>query len=168
MNAIYLIGCYFSQSPRFAEFKNCLLADASSGIADGLQHSDRLVDIASALSLVAFYHYANGQVLEGYQHCFLAVKLAMTIGLHQISIPEPLLRRDSFALLPPAHDEIELRNRVSTFWQIFRLDRSWSVANGLPTALPDDHTLKTFAITTPWPQPARSSVSSLVVIEQST
>lgn len=157
MDAVYLLGCYFSQLPCFAELEPFLLTETLSGISNGLRQSDRLVDITSASCLIALYHYAKGQIVEGYRHCFTAVRLAITLGLHQISTEEPFFKPDAFGVLPPACDTAELRDRISVFWQVLQMDRSWSVVNGLPTALPDDHTDK-LKITTPLPKPANQSV----------
>lgn len=136
-----------------------MLTETLSAIASGIQHSDRLADVVSALCLVAFYHYVNGQVVEGYRHCFTAVRLAITLGLHQLCAdPHPA---HAYAPIPPVQDIIELRDRISVFWQVYKVDRSWSVVNHLPTALPDDHSSSSLQIKTPWPQPADSFVGKL-------
>ncbi|KZT03463.1 uncharacterized protein LAESUDRAFT_729034 [Laetiporus sulphureus 93-53] len=52
--------------------------------------------------------------------------------------------------LPPPRDPIEHAERVAAFWQIFIVDRAWSVVTGLPSALPDDDHPRT-QIETSWP-----------------
>ncbi|KAF8913395.1 hypothetical protein CPB85DRAFT_562742 [Mucidula mucida] len=46
----------------------------------------------------------------------------------------------------------ETRNRISAFWQVFIVDRCWTIANGLPLALPDGDSNHA-RIKTPWPMP---------------
>ena len=56
----------------------------------------------------------------------------------------------SFRLDPPA-DAIEQGERILAFWQVYDLDRCWSVALQRPTIIPDSKHPRT-SITTPWPQ----------------
>ncbi|KZP05271.1 hypothetical protein FIBSPDRAFT_1054185 [Athelia psychrophila] len=151
-NAVNLVGYYFLSSPYFAEAEASMLTETIGAIATGIQHSDRLVDVVSASCLLAFYYYVNGQAVEGYQHCFAAVSLAITLGLHQLCTDPRKADIDTFPLKPHAQDAAELRDRISTFWQVYNLDRAWSVANQLPIALPDVRSLE---IRTPWPKRAQ-------------
>lgn len=53
--------------------------------------------------------------------------------------------------LPLPKDNIERGERISTFWQVYNVDRCWSVILRRPATLPDsDHPWA--SITTPWPQ----------------
>ncbi|KAG6918586.1 hypothetical protein DXG01_013388 [Tephrocybe rancida] len=119
-----------------------------------LDTSDRLTDIVQASSLLAIYLYMNNRVMEGYRHTFSAIKLAVGLGLHQIQTPNALpgMYPTQVPLIPsaPPRDSREFDDRISAFWQIFMIDRCWSVANGLPLALPDKDTLQC-RILTPWP-----------------
>jgi hypothetical protein len=154
MNAIYLSACYFSQSPWFAELKTYFHEETLNAIAAGLEHSDRLIDVASALCLVAVYQFANCRISEGYRHSFTAARLVTNLGLHQIS---GIACSSQNSMIPPARDGKELRYRISVFWQVYNVDRSWSVANGLPTALPGG--LSSAKIETPLPRPTSPGVS---------
>jgi hypothetical protein len=160
MNAIYLNACCFSQSPWFAELETYFLVETLSAISAALERSDRLIDVASALCLVAVYQYANCRISEGYRHSFAAARLAINLGLHQISGPESSPQDVLSAVIPPARDSKELRDRINVFWQVLVVDRSWSVASGLPTALPGDQTSETLKIETPLPRSTTPSVSS--------
>lgn len=160
MNAIYLHACSFSQSPWFAQLETYFLVETLGAISAALEHSDRLIDIASALCLVAVYQYANCRISEGYRHSFAAARLAINLGLHQISGPGSSPQDILFAVVPPARDGQELRDRMNVFWQVLIVDRSWSVASGLPAALPGDQTSETLKIKTPLPRPTTPGVSS--------
>ncbi|KAF5353179.1 hypothetical protein D9757_012652 [Collybiopsis confluens] len=174
MNSVYLLACHFARSPYFSELEPTFLARALREITVALDNQDRLVDVVQASSLLAIYLYANTRILEGYCHSFSAARLAVGLGLHQIQYTDvgkgtnpssPPAAGDlttngvlsittsgstaSIATTPPK-DSIELRERISTFWQVFMVDRCWSVANGLPVALPDGEHHQG-RIKTPWP-----------------
>ncbi|KAF7971461.1 hypothetical protein HWV62_21040 [Athelia sp. TMB] len=155
INAVYLVGYYFSSSPFFAEAEASMLTETHDAISAGIQQSDRLVDVVSASCLLAFYYYVNGQVVEGYRHSFTAVRLAITLGLHQLCT-DAYNSSDMYAPIPPVQDIAELRDRIAVFWQVYFLDRAWSVANQLPTALPDVVSSELLKIRTPWPQKIQS------------
>ncbi|KAE9395112.1 hypothetical protein BT96DRAFT_997900 [Gymnopus androsaceus JB14] len=175
MNAIYLLACHFARSPYFSELESTFLTRALREITVALDNQDRLVDVVQASSLLAIYLYANSRILEGYCHSFSAARLAVGLGLHQIqytdlvqpnttsspadastSAGSMILKTSSstssIATSPPK-DTAELRERISTFWQVFMVDRCWSVANGLPVALPDGEHHQG-RIKTPWPDAA--------------
>ncbi|KAJ3740490.1 hypothetical protein DFH05DRAFT_1529088 [Lentinula detonsa] len=177
MNALYLLACHFSRSPYFSELEPVFLTRALREITVALDNQDRLVDVVQASSLLAIYLYANSRILEGYCHSFSAARLAVGLGLHQIqytdlaqptttsssspadrSSPTGVMNLNatnassSIASSPPKNQS-ELRERISTFWQVFMVDRCWSVANGLPVALPDGEHHQG-RIKTPWPDAA--------------
>jgi hypothetical protein len=160
MNAIYLLASYFSQLKWASDLEQKLLAQAVHDITVALDQSDRLVDIVQASSLLAVYLYANNRILEGYSRAYSAAKLAVNLGLHQITsdfhahqtYKSGPLGQMSATVLPPPRDLLELRDRISVFWQAFMVDRCWSVANGLPVALPHGNRIQ-FRINTPWPRP---------------
>lgn len=170
MNAIFLLGCHFSSSPFLTDRKQVFYTRTLHEISISLDSSDRLVDIVQASSLLAVYLYVNSRPLEGYCQSFSAARLALGIGLHQIR-PLDFLGLELFGgeipgypveptpvPIPPPRDQQELNQRISAFWQIFMVDRCWSVANGLPLALPDGSGPRVL-IKTPWP----SSVTGQVV-----
>ncbi|OBZ75980.1 Nitrogen assimilation transcription factor nirA [Grifola frondosa] len=166
VDAIFLLACYFSRSPPLAELESHFLKSSLKGIADALQHSDRIINVLQASCLIAVYFFSRGRTMEGYYHSSIAARLAVGLGLHQIRSNEWF--QYQFALagyqqeaasplkaavpLAPPLDAIEYAERVAAFWQIFAVDRSWSVATGLPTALPDDDHPRA-RIETIWPIP---------------
>jgi hypothetical protein len=75
---------------------------------------------------------------------------AMPIQQHQhqpcwTGVPAPTVP------LPPPQDSAEHHERIAAFWQVFCVDRCWSVATGLPTSLPDDDHPQ-LRICTVWPR----------------
>lgn len=157
MNAIYLLACHFSRSPDYSGLEPAFFNKSLEGIAVALDTADRLVDIVQASCLLAVYLYANCRVLEGYCHAFSAARLAVGLGLHQLRSRDPAMLyqpeifKESTAIpITPPRDRLELKIRISAFWQVFMVDRCWSVANGLPLALPDGDCPR-LQIRTPWP-----------------
>ncbi|KAI0628741.1 hypothetical protein C8Q77DRAFT_1238016 [Trametes polyzona] len=164
VDAIYLLGCYFSRSQTLNALEPYFLKRSLRGIADALQNSDRIVHVLQASCLLAVYFFWHGRTLEGYYHSSIAARLAVGLGLHQIQssawfhlqftragyqqeVPAPL--KASVPLKPPL-DEVEYAERIAAFWQIFSVDRAWAMATGLPTALPDDDHPRS-RIDTNWP-----------------
>ncbi|KAF9464608.1 hypothetical protein BDZ94DRAFT_1297108 [Collybia nuda] len=154
-NAIFLLSCHFSQMPCYSDMEPGFFTHTLHEINAALDTSDRLVDIVQASSLLAVYLYTNHRVLEGYRHAFSAIRLAVGLGLHQIrpldiSAALGYPQQSSLIPLPIPQNQTELTDRISAFWQVFMVDRCWSVVNGLPLALPDKENSQT-RILTPWP-----------------
>ncbi|KAJ7611661.1 hypothetical protein FB45DRAFT_313702 [Roridomyces roridus] len=154
MNAIYLLACHFARSPYCSEIEPVFFTRALHEITVALDNSDRLVDVVQASCLLAVYLYINCRALEGYCQSFSAARLAVGLGLHQIrpgDDPQLAFGESSTPVpIPPARDDAEVADRISAFWQVFMVDRCWSVASGLPVALPDGDCPQV-RIKTPWP-----------------
>lgn len=165
MNAIYLLGCHFSLDPVLMDHESAFLSKTLKGISIALERSDRLVNIVQASALLAFYFFAKARLLEGYYHSSSSARLAVALGLHQIRTPywqpvesltPPISTWNgspgSFVPLEPPKHPAELGERILAFWQVFVIDRCWSVATGLPSSLPDDDHPQ-LHICTVWPRP---------------
>lgn len=169
LNVLYLLGCHFSQSPSLAALETSFLERSLRGISNALANAHppvtaHLVNVVQASALLAVYFFAKGRLLEGYYHSSSASRLAISLGLHQIRTPTFSASTASSQAstwngsppssvpLPPPRDSIELGERIHAFWQVFIVDRCWSVATGLPSTLPDDDHPQ-LNITTVWPRP---------------
>ncbi|KAF5386848.1 hypothetical protein D9615_001984 [Tricholomella constricta] len=160
INAMYLLACHFAHTPLYSEMEPAFFVQAQHEINAALDSSDRLTDIVQASSLLAVYLYMNNRVMEGYRHTFSAIRLAVGLGLHQIRTPTAMPgayppQAPPIPISPP-RDDTELNDRIFAFWQVFMVDRCWSVAHGLPLALPDKDTAQC-RILTPWPSTGESS-----------
>jgi hypothetical protein len=170
MNVIYLLGSYFAHSEAGSKLEEHFVARTLEEITKALDGSDRLVDVVQASCLLAIYFYATCRTLEGYTHSFSAAKLATGLGLHQIT-PTNLKFDSGVQLtnsplpLPPPEDQAEMSDRINAFWQVFMVDRCWSVANGLPLAMPDADYSKA-QLRTPFPKPSGEPylVSSVAIV----
>ena len=165
LDAMYLMACYFSQAPQYAAHEQHFLQRALTGISSSLQNSDRLIQIVQASCLIAIYFFSRGRTLEGYYHSSTAARLAVSLGLHQIksedwyrfqfdavTLAQPaFLTFKSSLQLPAPRDAVEYRERLAVFCQVFAVDRAWSVASGLPAALPDDDGTTRARVENKWP-----------------
>lgn len=115
----------------------------------------RRIDAIRTSTLLAQYFFIINRPIEGRYHASSAATLALGAGLHRIT-PRPgpnvsLRPADSTSLeLAPAASLADLGERIRVFWQVFFLDRCWSVALGAPSVLVDDAARGT-TIDTPWP-----------------
>jgi hypothetical protein len=162
LNAIYLLACHYAHTPYFAELEPGLLTKTLDEINAALEISDRLLDIVQASSLLAIYLYNNNRAVEGYRQAFSAVRLAVGLGLHQLHpIGDPSVsachQLNTFVPVAAPQDDMDMTDRIFAFWQVFVVDRCWSVFHGLPLAFPEKDDLQ-FRITTPWPVAPGSSV----------
>ncbi|KAF8528179.1 hypothetical protein BU17DRAFT_61477 [Hysterangium stoloniferum] len=167
LNAIYALACHFSMSPILSPHETRFVGRALKSISAALEASDRLVHVVQASCLLAILFFAKGRLLEGYYHAGAASRLAVGLGLHQISMPPEWSSPEGSpgssassswshspggsSVLPPPVNNVELGERILTFWQVFNLDRCWAVATGLPVALTEDKHSRT-RIETPWPR----------------
>ncbi|KAF8344123.1 uncharacterized protein EI90DRAFT_3028344, partial [Cantharellus anzutake] len=180
MDAIYLLGCYLSRDDELKAHEVVLLSRARQGLCDSLEHSDRLWNFVQASCLIAFFLYQNGRFIEAYHQTCQVARFAVSCGLHQISSPHlnpsgdlvsapgagsgpsknahaapwtvtNMSVRRAGSMLDPPKDQIEVGERILTFWHIFLLDRCGSIMTNLPAALPDE--CDSFSqIETVWPR----------------
>lgn len=156
MNAIYLWACYMSRPGSLAEHESLYLSRALATLSDAISNPSRVIDLIQAQCILSVYFLSNGRLLEGSYHASSAASIAIQWGLHQIGsadvTPGGMLADwdSSFRPDPPA-DTIEQGERILTFWQVYNLDRCWSVALQRPAIIPDSKHPRT-SITTPWPQ----------------
>ena len=148
LNAMYLLGCFFSGSSQLAAFEPLFLQRARQGIANALELAEGLPQSIQAASLVATYLYSKGRVLEGYYLSCATARFAVGCGLHQIESPyyNPGAASASAGgtplpglqpLLEPARDATEYGERIHTWWQVWMVDQCASVSTNLPPALYD-------------------------------
>ncbi|KZP34452.1 hypothetical protein FIBSPDRAFT_906516 [Athelia psychrophila] len=153
MNAIYLWSCFVSRPAPLSQHESHYLSRALEGLNDAMQYADKVVDVIQGSCLLSMYFLANGRVLEGSYHANAAAALCFQWGLHGgISNAPSLGYSDPVAecKLDAPKDPIEAGERILTFWQVFNLDRCWSVVCHKPSVIPDTQSNYT-SINTPWP-----------------
>lgn len=123
MNAIYLMGSFFAQIPGW----ECqLLEQTLHEVARSLHSTEPPADMVQALCLLAQYFFFTARDMEGNRHLSAAKRIAIDIGLHQVS---PLA---TFPFGPEyAFDTASLNwtERSAIFWQLYMVNNYWSLNN---------------------------------------
>jgi hypothetical protein len=128
LQAINLLGCYFSRDPQLRNLEADLLKQSLHEISVSLRYCKHLNDVVQASSLLALYCYFNGRFVEGYRHAFVAARLAVALNLHQVPYPCPDYLQNYEAYY----------DCVAAFWQVYMVDRAWSGVHGILSALSED------------------------------
>lgn len=165
MNAIYLWACFVSRPEPLCQQEEHFLALALDAHRDGLRHTDKLVDVIQASCLLSMYFLVNGRILEGSYHLSAASALAVQCRMHiGISNGQASSANEGFDLKPTKTDYRE-GERILAFWQVYNLDRCWSVVLRKPPIIPDGPDAWS-SITCPWPQDMADydAVSSVSIV----
>ena len=145
MSAVYLLGSFFSHIPLPNDLQTQLLERALRNLTQSLHNQEHLMDVVQASCLLAQYFFFNNRLMEGNRHLLAAKRMAYDLGL--CSVAEP----DITTLSDYAYDSVmqDTTEKSAVFWQIFMVDRFWSVTNHSHVTLPDRPTYR--YSTTPLP-----------------
>ncbi|KAJ7502505.1 hypothetical protein B0H11DRAFT_640842 [Mycena galericulata] len=150
MNAIFMWACFISRPEPLSQHEEHYLNQTLDALREALRDGDKTIDIVQASCLLSTYFLANGRILEGSYHASAAAALAVQCGLHEHISPE------MSAWSPPSDDakpfkmDLMQGERILAFWQVYNLDRCWSVALRKPAIIPDGpHPWN--SINCPWP-----------------
>jgi len=122
-------------------------------LPDGLQSLDKVIDVIQASCLLSMYFLANGRLFEGSYHASAAAALTTQTDLgrkaysHTRNWTVDAVESD---LKPPKSDTFE-GEKILAFWQVYNLDRCWSVVLRKPCVIPDKLNSR-HSICCPWPQ----------------
>lgn len=155
MNAIYLWACFISRPEPLCQHEEHYLRNSLDALHEALQLGDKVIDVIQASCLLSMYFLANGRLLEGSYHASAAAALAVQSGLHK----RARLHANPWASydMADSHDRKPTKNdlqdgeEIHAFWQVYNLDRCWSVVLRKPFLIPDE--MDTWnSICCPWPQ----------------
>ncbi|KAF7315953.1 Fungal-trans domain-containing protein [Mycena indigotica] len=152
MNAIYLWACFISRPGPLSQHEDHYLSMALDALQEALRDGDKTLDIVQAECLLSTYFLSNGRVLEGSYHASAAAALAVQCGLQEQlqeerSVGGWLSDNDD---MKPLKMDLRRGERVLAFWQVYNLDRCWSVVLRKSTIIPDGPQAWN-AIHAPWP-----------------
>ncbi|KAF8161055.1 hypothetical protein B0H34DRAFT_653334 [Crassisporium funariophilum] len=153
LNAIYLWACFISRPEPLCQHEEHYLQHALEALPDALRSPDSVVDVIQASCLISMYFLANGRLLEGSYHASAAAALTVQSGLGGRSYSEAQSwTQDAMEsdLKPPKND-IRDGERILAFWQVYNLDRCWSIVLRKPCIIPDESDSQD-SICCPWPQ----------------
>ncbi|EIN11556.1 hypothetical protein PUNSTDRAFT_62137 [Punctularia strigosozonata HHB-11173 SS5] len=152
MHAIYLWSCFFSRPGPLSEHEQLYLRRTIALLPDALADAARAIDAIQASCLLALYFFTTGRLLEGRYYSSAGAALAIQVGLHQpLRVDSPAWDPFCPAPLERPKDNVDEGERVLAFWQVYNLDRCWSVALGTASTIPRDID-PSFSIGIPWPQ----------------
>lgn len=167
LNAMYLVGCLFSRDKSFEDLESVFLTKTRKGMETSLVQGDRLIDFVRASSLLSFYYYSKGRLLEGHHLSSTTARFAIACGLHRMSSTRwwpQAENSDPFGegstsqnsalrvaegpnLIPRPRTSAERNEYIHAFWTVYMQDLGGGLVTGLPTSVADSE------ITTPWPVP---------------
>jgi len=148
MNAIYLWACFISRPEPLCQHEEHYLQHSLDALPEALRSNDKVIDVIQASCLLSLYFLANGRLLEGSYHASAAASLAVQTGLNgRPSTTIETLDSDS----KPSKTDRRDGERIHAFWQVYNLDRCWSVVLRKPSVIPDE-VESMHSITCPWPQ----------------
>lgn len=153
MNAIYLWACFISRPGPLSQHEGHYLKHSLDALPEALRSPNRTIDVIQASCLLSLYFLVNGRCLEGSYHASAAASLCMQIGLG--GKPSSEIQRclidgiDSD--LKPTMSDLRDGERILAFWQVYNLDRCWSVVLRKPWVILDTSNPR-HSIYCPWPQ----------------
>lgn len=145
LNTMYLWATRISNAPQLSNMEKQFFEQACTHLDISTSTVDRLIDGVRAAMLLSAYSYSSGRHHEGWCLGGLAVRVALSCGLHRIKSMvlrpappgNPFLRNQHF-LLPPPEDAVELGERIHAFWAAFSIDRCGALATGYPSGIRDE------------------------------
>lgn len=120
MSAIYLMGAFFSQN---LVLQKQLCEQTQQEVARSLHNQDQLMDVVQASYLLAQYFFFNGRGMEGTRHLTTAKRIALDLGLHQVSFPTFSFDLD-YSFDPSSHDWQE---KAAVLWGLFMVEKFWAL-----------------------------------------
>ncbi|KAG9100001.1 hypothetical protein FRC06_004640 [Ceratobasidium sp. 370] len=170
LNGMYLVACSFSGDKTLEDLEPVFLAKTRKGMELSLVQGDRLIDFIRASSLLSFYYYSKGRLLEGHHLSSTTARFMIACGLHRMSAirwrpqseyghidivdggfpggQNAILRdTDGPSLIPRPRDTIERNEYIHAFWQVYMQDLGGGLVTALPISVADSE------ITTSWPTP---------------
>jgi hypothetical protein len=153
MNAIYLWACFISRPEPLSQHEEHYLQHALEALPEALRSNNNTIDVIQASCLLSMYFLANGRLLEGSYHASAAASLTIQTGLGgKASLETQGWSNECMdSDLKPTMSDIRDGERILAFWQVYNLDRCWSVVLRKPCIILDKPDSRQ-SIYCPWPQ----------------
>ncbi|KAJ3874544.1 hypothetical protein F5051DRAFT_505818 [Lentinula edodes] len=155
LNTVYLWGIHLSSPTQRRYLEHTLLMralrDTASDLSTSNPHPHRFMHTIQAETLLGYYFFRNGEVLQAKRHASSAASLALGCGLNTLrSSREQQQSSLNISLLPP-QDAIEEGERINAFWAVFTLCRDISLAVDPLRSVCGVFDAPGCRIDTPWP-----------------
>ncbi|KAJ3849410.1 hypothetical protein EV368DRAFT_47391, partial [Lentinula lateritia] len=155
LSTVYLWGIHLSPQTQHKDLEHTLLMralrDTASDLSTSNLHPHRFMHTIQAETLLGYYFFRNGNILEAKRHASSAAALALGCGLNTLRSSHEQQHWSSNINLPPPQDAIEEGERINAFWAAFTLYRDIAVTVDPPRSLCGIFDTPGCQIDTPWP-----------------
>ncbi|KAJ3918799.1 hypothetical protein F5877DRAFT_25088, partial [Lentinula edodes] len=154
LSTVYLWGIHLSSPTQHRYLEHTLLMralrDTASDLSTSNPHPLRFMHTIQAETLLGYYFFRNGEVLQAKRHASSAASLALGCGLNTLRSSHEQQQSSSNNLLPP-QDAIEEGERINAFWAVFTLYRDISLTVDPLRSVCGVFDAPGCRIDTPWP-----------------
>ncbi|KAJ3872732.1 hypothetical protein F5051DRAFT_479614, partial [Lentinula edodes] len=155
LSTVYLWGIHLSPQAQRKDLEHILLMralrDTASDLSTANPHPHRFMHTIQAETLLGYYFFRNGNILEAKRHASSAASLALGCGLNTLRSSNEQQQWSSNINLPPPQDPIEEGERINGFWTVFTLYRDVAVTVDPPRSVCGIFDAPGCQIDTPWP-----------------
>ncbi|KAJ4479795.1 hypothetical protein C8J55DRAFT_77986 [Lentinula edodes] len=155
LSTVYLWGIHLSPQAQRKDLEHTLLMralrDTASDLSTANPHPHRFIHTIQAETLLGYYFFRNGNILEAKRHASSAASLALGCGLNTLRSSNEQQQWSSNINLPPPQDAIEEGERINGFWTVFTLYRDVAVTVDPPRSVCGTFDAPGCQIDTPWP-----------------
>jgi hypothetical protein len=127
------------------------LRDTASDLSSSKPHPYRVLHTIQAETLLGYYFFRNGNILEAKRHSSSAASLVLGCGLNTFRSTRSSLADEALSGLPPPKDIIDQGERINGFWAVFTLYRNIAAAVDPPGSVCGVFDAPGCQIDTPWP-----------------
>ncbi|KAJ3933649.1 MAG: hypothetical protein NXY57DRAFT_973874 [Lentinula lateritia] len=154
LSTVYLWGIHLSSQTQHKDLEHTLLMralrDTASDLSTSNPHPHRFIHTIQAETLLGYYFFRNGNILEAKRHASSAVSLALGCGLNTLRSSHEQ-QWSSNINLPPPQDAIEEGERINAFWAAFTLYQDIAVTVDPPRSVCGIFDTPGCQVDTPWP-----------------
>ncbi|KAJ3872729.1 hypothetical protein F5051DRAFT_338810 [Lentinula edodes] len=155
LSTVYLWGIHLSPLTQHKDLEHTLLMralrDTASDLSTSNPHPHRFMHTIQAETLLGYYFFRNGNILEAKRHASSAASLALGCGLNTLRSSHEKQQWSSNIYLLPPQDAIEEGERINAFWATFTLYRDIAVTVDPPRFVCGIFDAPGCQIDTPWP-----------------
>ncbi|KAJ3918797.1 hypothetical protein F5877DRAFT_41798 [Lentinula edodes] len=155
LSTVYLWGIHLSPQTQREDLEHTLLMralrDTASDLSTSNPHPNRFMHTIQAETLLGYYFFRNGNILEAKRHASSAASLALGCGLNTLRSSHEQQQWSPNINLPPSQDAIEEGERINAFWAVFTLYQDVAVTVDSPRSVCGIFDAPGCQIDTPWP-----------------
>ncbi|KAF8826230.1 hypothetical protein HHX47_DHR6000693 [Lentinula edodes] len=155
LSTVYLWGIHLSPQTQRQDLEYTLLMralrDTASDLSTSNPHPHQFMHTIQAETLLGYFCFRNGNILEAKRHAASAASLALGCGLNNLRSSHEQQQWMSNINLPPPQDAIEEGERINAFWAVFTLYQDIAVTVDPLRSVCGVFDAPGCRIDTPWP-----------------